>query len=223
MPRLDCLLLSKWPCLRIVPWRRLRAETAHSKDGIQRALIFCSRPVRARLWRAAGVGSGADFVKAWCPTTIYSKGGVKALRILRQGVFGLVLLSTLFTAAPPASAAYPDRPVHRLIGFLAGGPVDIVARIFASGCRPVSASLSWSRTAPVPAATSRLRLRSSSAPDGYTLLFVAPNNAIMDLALPDAAVRLRARHHAGRGHHAAHQHAWSVSKDLPVKSVTGVH
>src|SRR6187401_1951216 len=59
-----------------------------------------------------------------------SKGGVM-LRILRQGVFGLVLLSTLFTSAPPASAAYPDRPVHWLIGFAAGGPVDIVARIMA--------------------------------------------------------------------------------------------
>ena len=39
------------------------------------------------------------------------------LRILRNSVFGLVFLSTLFSAAPPASAAYPDRPVHWIIGF----------------------------------------------------------------------------------------------------------
>src|SRR6201995_5054978 len=55
--------------------------------------------------------------------------GGDMLRILRNGVFGLALLSGLFTAAPPASAAYPDRPVHWLIGFAAGGPVDAVARV----------------------------------------------------------------------------------------------
>ena len=53
------------------------------------------------------------------------------LRILRNSVFGLVFLSTLLGAAPPASAAYPDRPVHWIIGFSAGGPVDIVARLMA--------------------------------------------------------------------------------------------
>src|SRR4051794_41811341 len=58
-------------------------------------------------------------------------GGVM-LRILRNSVFGLVFLSTLLGAAPPASAAYPDRPVHWLIGFSAGGPVAIVARILAN-------------------------------------------------------------------------------------------
>ena len=100
------------------------------------------------------------------------------LRILRQGVFGLVLLSTLFTAAPPASAAYPDRPVHWLIGFSAGGPVDIVARIMAQWLSDrlgqqfivENRTGSGGNIAAAAAAT--------AAPDGYTLLFVAPNNAI---------------------------------------------
>src|SRR3954463_14480797 len=65
------------------------------------------------------------------PNDNRTMGGVM-LRILRNSVFGLGFLSTLLGAAPHASAAYPDRPVHWIIGFSAGGPVDIVARIMAN-------------------------------------------------------------------------------------------
>ncbi|MBR0777325.1 tripartite tricarboxylate transporter substrate binding protein [Bradyrhizobium diazoefficiens] len=100
------------------------------------------------------------------------------LRILRNAVFGLVFVSTLCSAAPPASAAYPDRPVHWLIGFAAGGPVDIVARIMAQWLSDrlgqqfivENRTGSGGNIAAAAAAT--------AAPDGYTLLFVAPNNAI---------------------------------------------
>ncbi|MBR0851579.1 tripartite tricarboxylate transporter substrate binding protein [Bradyrhizobium diazoefficiens] len=100
------------------------------------------------------------------------------LRILRNAVFGLVFASTLCSAAPPASAAYPDRPVHWLIGFAAGGPVDIVARIMAQWLSDrlgqqfivENRTGSGGNIAAAAAAT--------AAPDGYTLLFVAPNNAI---------------------------------------------
>src|SRR3979490_2536625 len=43
--------------------------------------------------------------------------------------YSLVLWATLAAAAPAAAADYPNRPVRWLIGFAAGGPVDIVARI----------------------------------------------------------------------------------------------
>lgn len=80
---------------------------------------------------------------------------------------------------PPASAAgYPDRPVRWLIGFAAGGPVDIVARIMAQwlsdhfGQQFVVENRAGSGGNLAAAAAV------TSAPDGYTLLFVAPNNAI---------------------------------------------
>src|ERR1700751_1366472 len=58
-------------------------------------------------------------------------GGVM-LRILRNGLLGVALLSGLVSVAGPASAGdYPNRPVHWLIGFVAGGPVDIRARVMA--------------------------------------------------------------------------------------------
>src|SRR5262252_3742444 len=101
------------------------------------------------------------------------------LRFLRSCVFGLTLFSSLVGAALPASAAdYPNRPVHWLIGFAAGGPVDIVARIMSQwlsdhlGQQFVVENRTGSGGNIAAAAAI------SSPPDGYTLLFVAPNNAI---------------------------------------------
>lgn len=100
------------------------------------------------------------------------------LRILRNGVFGLAVLSGLCSASPPASAAYPDRPVHWLIGFAAGGPVDIVARIMAQALsdRLGQQFIVENRTGSGGNIAAAAAI--NAAPDGYTLLFVAPNNAI---------------------------------------------
>ncbi|MCK1362284.1 tripartite tricarboxylate transporter substrate binding protein [Bradyrhizobium sp. 199] len=100
------------------------------------------------------------------------------LRNLRCGVFGLAILLGLFSAAPPACAAYPDRPVHWLIGFSAGGPVDIVARIMAQWLsdRLGQQFIVENRTGSGGNIAAAAAI--SSPPDGYTLLFVAPNNAI---------------------------------------------
>ncbi|MGJ5178536.1 Bug family tripartite tricarboxylate transporter substrate binding protein [Bradyrhizobium oligotrophicum] len=81
-------------------------------------------------------------------------------------------------AVQPAAAAYPDRPIRWLIGFAPGGPVDIVARIMAQwlsdrfGQQVVVENRTGSGGNIAAAAAI------NAAPDGYTLLFVAPNNAI---------------------------------------------
>ena len=98
---------------------------------------------------------------------------------LRATIFGLVFLAGLAAGAAPASAAdYPTRPVKWLIGFTAGGPVDTVARIMAQwlsdhfGQQFVVENRAGSGGNIAAAAAI------NSPPDGYTLLFVAPNNAI---------------------------------------------
>src|SRR6478752_10004177 len=111
------------------------------------------------------------------PNDNNAKGGVM-LRILRRDVFGLVLLSTLCSAAPPASAAYPDRPVHWLIGFSAGGPVDIVARIMAQWLSDRLGQQFIVENRAGSGGNIAAAAAINAAPDGYTLLFVAPNNAI---------------------------------------------
>jgi tripartite-type tricarboxylate transporter receptor subunit TctC len=97
---------------------------------------------------------------------------------MRATMFGLVCLAGLAAAAPASAADYPTRPVKWLIGFTAGGPVDTVARIMAQwfsehfGQQFVVENRAGSGGNIAAAAAI------NSAPDGYTLLFVAPNNAI---------------------------------------------
>ena len=99
--------------------------------------------------------------------------------LLRAVLCSLVLWAALATGAAPAAAAdYPNRPVRWLIGFAAGGPVDIVARIMSQwlsehfGQQFVVENRSGSGGNLATAAAI------NAPPDGYTLLFVGPNNAI---------------------------------------------
>src|SRR5580765_1103606 len=101
------------------------------------------------------------------------------IAVFRAAIFGLVFLASLASTVAPSSAAdYPNRPVRWLIGFTAGGPVDTVARIIAQwlserfGQQFVVENRAGSGGNIAAAAAI------SSTPDGYTLLFVAPNNAI---------------------------------------------
>ncbi len=101
------------------------------------------------------------------------------IALLRAALYSLVLWANLATGAAPAAAAdYPNRPVRWLIGFSAGGPVDIVARIMSQwlsehfGQQFVVENRSGSGGNLAAAAAI------NAPPDGYTLLFVGPNNAI---------------------------------------------
>ena len=101
------------------------------------------------------------------------------MKILRAAVIGVACLLGLAAGVAPASAAdYPNRPVRWLIGFSAGGPVDVVARILSQwlsehfGQQFVVENRTGSGGNIAAAAAI------NSPPDGYTLLFVAPNNAI---------------------------------------------
>ena len=102
-----------------------------------------------------------------------------SLRAMTRRVVAICVIASIgFTATPASAAGYPDRPVRWLIGFAAGGPVDIVARIMAQWLSDhfnqqfivENRAGSGGNLAAAAAAT--------AAPDGYTLLFVAPNNAI---------------------------------------------
>ncbi len=101
---------------------------------------------------------------------------VQLWRAALIGLSGLLFLGA--GTMPSAGADYPNRPVRWLIGFAAGGPVDIVARIMAQwlsdrfGQQFVVENRAGSGGNIAAAAAI------NSPPDGYTLLFVAPNNAI---------------------------------------------
>ena len=99
---------------------------------------------------------------------------------LRAAITGLICLLSLAAGVVPSSAAssYPDRPVRWLIGFAAGGPVDIVARIMSQWLsehfhQQFVVENRAGSGGNIAAATAV-----NSPADGYTLLFDAPNNAI---------------------------------------------
>src|SRR5450755_643068 len=91
----------------------------------------------------------------------------------------LTFLSSLASGIAPASAAdYPNRPVHWLIGFAAGGPVDIVARIMSQWLSDRLGQQFIVENRAGSGGNLAAAAAVTSPPDGYTLLFVAPNNAI---------------------------------------------
>src|ERR1700753_1959366 len=98
------------------------------------------------------------------------------IRLIRSAL--LVLVYFLASVVPAAAADSPNRPVRWLIGFAAGGPVDIVARIMAQwlsdrfGQQFVVENRAGSGGNIAAAAAIH------SPPGGYKLVLVAPNNAI---------------------------------------------
>jgi tripartite-type tricarboxylate transporter receptor subunit TctC len=97
---------------------------------------------------------------------------------LRAAIIALIGLSSLMAAAPASAADYPNRPVRWLIGFAPGGPVDVTARLLGQW---LSESLGQQFVIENRAGSGgniAAAAAINSAPDGYTLLFVAPNNAI---------------------------------------------
>jgi tripartite-type tricarboxylate transporter receptor subunit TctC len=88
--------------------------------------------------------------------------------------------------AAPALAAYPDRPIRLVVPFPPGGTVDVTAR-------PIAARMSELLGVPIvienlPGAGGNLGSQrvARATPDGYTLLFNAPNHTINPGLFPNA-------------------------------------
>ena len=87
--------------------------------------------------------------------------------------------AALGTASTLASAqAYPTRPVHWIVSFTAGGPNDIVARIIGQYLSDRLGQQFVIENKVGAGGNIGMAAVLSSPPDGYTVGFVAPNNAI---------------------------------------------
>ncbi|WP_026035748.1 tripartite tricarboxylate transporter substrate binding protein [Cupriavidus sp. BIS7] len=114
-----------------------------------------------------------------------------------------------------ATAAYPDKPVRLVVPFAAGGPADVVAREIGLalgkelGQPVVVDNLGGGAGLPAMNAVTR------AAPDGYTLLFAASGNIVIQPLLTkgvgDAAKRL-----SPVGMVSTSPHVLVVSAKLPV-------
>src|ERR1700748_2702869 len=105
--------------------------------------------------------------------------GMKMIALLRASLLGRVCLFSLAAGTLSSPAAdYPNRPVRWLIGFAAGGPVDIVARIMSQWLSEHFGQQFVVENRGGSGGNIRAAAAINSAPDGYTILFDAPNNAI---------------------------------------------
>ena len=97
----------------------------------------------------------------------------------RAGLVGLACLASLAGGiASSAAANYPDRPVRWLIGFAAGGPVDVVARIMSQALSEHFGQQFVVENRAGSGGNIATAAAIASPPDGYTLLFSGANNAI---------------------------------------------
>ncbi|OWT71561.1 ABC transporter substrate-binding protein [Achromobacter sp. HZ28] len=104
-------------------------------------------------------------------------------RFIKQGMAGITLL--LANAAAHAADDYPVRPIFLEVGFEAGGPTDVVARIMA---KAMSANLKTSvivENKPGASASIAANDVMRAAPDGYRLLVSTSVLTVNPLLYPD--------------------------------------
>ncbi len=104
------------------------------------------------------------------------------LKFVTAAAIGLMSLSAAHAADP-----YPTKPIRLLVGFAAGGPTDVIARVLA---RDMSVTLGQSIIVDNKAGASSMiatREVKGAAPDGYTLLFSSLGLNVNPILLGDQA------------------------------------
>ena len=87
-------------------------------------------------------------------------------------------LSCVCGTAPSHATDYPTRAVRLIVGFPAGGPTDIVARIMAQSLSERLGQQFIVENRPGAGSNIATQAVITSPPDGYTLLLVSPPHAI---------------------------------------------
>src|SRR5262245_7091893 len=103
------------------------------------------------------------------------------MRAVRTALFILVFLSGLAAALGATAVAadkYPSRPIRLISGFPAGGAVDITARVMADWLSSDLGQQVVVENRGGSGGNIGAQAMITSPPDGYTILFDAPNNAI---------------------------------------------
>jgi tripartite-type tricarboxylate transporter receptor subunit TctC len=90
----------------------------------------------------------------------------------------LAVLCGVVVSPVMAQEKFPSRPIKFVVGFLAGGPNDIVARIFCDYLTPHLGAPCVVENKAGQGGMIAAKSVIDSPPDGYTIMFVAPNNAI---------------------------------------------
>ena len=97
------------------------------------------------------------------------------MRVLR---FVILLLGSLALTPTLAAEKFPSRPIKFVVGFSAGGPTDTAARIMCEWLTPYLGQPCVVENRVGSGGMIAAHQVINSPPDGYTIMFVAPNNVI---------------------------------------------
>jgi tripartite-type tricarboxylate transporter receptor subunit TctC len=102
------------------------------------------------------------------------------MKILRRQFLHLAASAAAFTAVPYTAHAdtYPTRPARIIVGFPAGGPQDITARLIAQWLSERLGQQFIVESRPGAGGTLGAESVVNAPPDGYTLLLCGPPNTI---------------------------------------------
>ncbi len=95
----------------------------------------------------------------------------------------IVMAALVAIFATPASAAYPDKPVHIIVPWAPGGSTDILARVAAEKLTHALGQPVVVENKPGASGNVGSAMVAKAAPDGYTLLFGSMSTHAMNQAL----------------------------------------
>src|SRR5882724_6982871 len=135
-----------------------------------------------------------------------------------KAICGAAVLLLLMAGVATAQTSYPDKQVRILVGFAAGGPADIAARVVADGL-----SEAWGKPVVVEnvtgaagnVATDRV---AKAAPDGYTLV-MASSAIVTNVSLYDKLPFDPVKDLAPISQVCFTPNILAVNNDVPAKSV----
>jgi tripartite-type tricarboxylate transporter receptor subunit TctC len=96
---------------------------------------------------------------------------------------GLCLAALACAASFGAQAAYPDRPLHLVVGFAAGGPSDVLARLIGQRLQASTGQSVIVDNKPGAGSNLAADFVAKSPPDGYTLLLMMVGTQAINEAL----------------------------------------
>lgn len=109
------------------------------------------------------------------------------MKLARRKILHLAAGAAALSAAPRTATAldYPTRPVHVLVGFPAGGPTDVAARLIGQWLSERLGQAFVIEDRPGAATNIATAAVARAAPDGYTLLAAVGTNAINPALYPN--------------------------------------
>ena len=103
---------------------------------------------------------------------------MRRLAVLSLAILAVLSAATAERAAAEPADIYPNRPVKLVVGFAAGGPTDLLARIIGQWLTDRLGQQFVIENRPGAGSNIATEAVVNAAPDGYSILIIATGNAI---------------------------------------------